>query len=135
MTTKRSKQILGYTAALSLGLFATFQAAEAAPPASATSTPVGAPGYAYGPGMMGPGMMYNWTPEQRQQHWAQMRQLGSGPGMMWSLTPEQRQQHWEQMRQLGYGRGMMGPGMMGPGGWSGTGNGGSQSGTPPNGNR
>jgi hypothetical protein len=43
-----------------------------------------------------------------------------GPGMMWNLTPEQRQQHWQYMRQhMGYGPGMMGPGMMyGP--WGGT---------------
>jgi hypothetical protein len=33
-----------------------------------------------------------------------------------SMTPEQRQQHWEEMRRQGYGPGMMGPGrgMMGP---------------------
>jgi len=36
----------------------------------------------YGPGMMGPGTMSNWTPEQRRQHWVQMRRLGYGPGMM-----------------------------------------------------
>jgi hypothetical protein len=43
-----------------------------------------------------------------------------GPGMMRNMTPEQRQQHWQYMRQhMGYGPGMMGPGMMyGP--WSGT---------------
>ena len=55
--------------------------------------------------MMGPGMMRNMTPEQRQQHWQYMRQhMGYGPGMM--------------------GQGMMGQGMMGPGmmygPWSGT---------------
>ena len=27
-----------------------------------------------------------------------------------NMTPEQRQQHWEQMRQSGYGPGMMGRG-------------------------
>ncbi len=57
----------------------------------------------YGPGMIGPGMMRNATPEQRQQHWEQVRQQGYGPGMMRTATPEQRQQHWEQMRQQGYG--------------------------------
>ena len=66
--------------------------------------------------MMGPGMMYNWTPEQRQHHWQQMRQFGYGPGMMspgmmYNRTPEQRRQHWNQMGQMrGYGPGMM----MGP---------------------
>lgn len=73
----------------------------------------------YGPGMMGPGTMYNWTPEQRRQHWEQMRRLGYGPGMMGQMTPQQRREHWEQMGRMGYGPGMMGygPGMMmgGPG--------------------
>ena len=67
-------------------------------------------GQGYGPGMMMRGM----TPEQRQQHWEQMRQQGYrpgmgrayGPGMMRGMTPEQRQQHWEQMRQQGYQPGM-----------------------------
>ena len=74
-----------------------------------------APGY--GPCMgqgYGPGMMRGMTPEQRQQHWEQMRQQGYqpgmgrgyGPGMMRGITPEQRQQHWEQMRQQGYQPGM-----------------------------
>ncbi len=31
---------------------------------------------------------------------------GYGPGMMRGITPEQRQQHWEQMRQRGYGPAM-----------------------------
>ena len=68
----------------------------------------------YGPGMMGPGGMYNWTSEQRRQHWEQMRQRGYGPGMMDYMTPEQRRQHWEQMGRMGHGPGMMGygPGMM-----------------------
>jgi len=43
-----------------------------------------------------------------------------GPGMMWNMTPEQREEHWRYMHQnMPYGRGMMGPGMMyGP--WGGT---------------
>ena len=38
-----------------------------------------------------------------------------GPGMMGDMTPEQREQHWEQMRQQGYNPGMgrgYGPGMI-----------------------
>ncbi len=60
-------------------------------------------------------MMRSATPEQRQQHWEQMRQQGYGPGMMRNAAPEQRQQHWEQMRQQGYGPGVAGygPGPMG----------------------
>ncbi len=43
-----------------------------------------------------------------------------GPGMMWNMTPEQREEHWRYMHGVRpYGRGMMGPGMMyGP--WGGT---------------
>ena len=43
-----------------------------------------------------------------------------GPGVMWNLTPEQREEHWRYMhRNMPHGRGMMGPGMMhGP--WAGT---------------
>jgi hypothetical protein len=62
-------------------------------------------------------MMYNWTPQQRQRHWEQMRQTGDGPGMMgpgmmYNRTPEQ---HWQQMGpMMGYGPGtMMGPPVMG----------------------
>lgn len=73
------------------------------------------PGGGYGP--MGPGMMYDWTPEQRQQHWEQMQQYRGGRGMMWNMTPEERERHWQWMRERGFGPGMMGPGMMGPGGY------------------
>jgi hypothetical protein len=52
-------------------------------------------------------MMSNWTPEQRREHWAQMRQWGYGPGMMRNMSPEQWRQHWAQMRQWGYGPGAM----------------------------
>ena len=75
-------------------------------------------GQGSGPGMWrgyGRGMMHGMTPEQRQQHWAQMQQRGYGPGMGRGMTPEQRQQHWEQMQQRGYGPGMgrgYGRGMM-----------------------
>ena len=31
---------------------------------------------------------------------------GYGPGMMSGMTPDQRQQHWEQMRRQGYSPGM-----------------------------
>ena len=87
------------------------------------------PGHMMGPGAMrygnsdqrppgyGPGPMGNWTPEQRRQHWEQMREQGYGPGamrwpgygpgMMGNTYPEQRQQHWEQMREQGYGPGAM----------------------------
>ena len=67
---------------------------------STTSTP---------PATYGPGMMQGMTPEQRQQHWDQMREQGYSPGMGRHMTPDQRQQHWEQMRQQGYGPGV-GPG-------------------------
>lgn len=87
------------------------------------------PGWGYGP--MGRGMMHDWTPEQRRQHWEQMRQYGQGPGMMWDLTPEERERHWQWMRERGYGPGMMGPGMMGPGPMGGgAGAAGSQAGQP-----
>jgi hypothetical protein len=60
-------------------------------PAQQTPTPTYGP-WMMRPGIKGPEMMYNWTPEQRRQHWEQMRQKGYGPGM------------------LGYGPGwMMGP--------------------------
>jgi hypothetical protein len=86
------------------------------------TTPASGAGYGYGPGMMGPGGMYNWTPGQGRQHWRQMRQHGYGPGMMYNWTPQQHQQHWQQMHQYGYGPGMMGPGWgRGPGGWGGSG--------------
>jgi len=88
----------------------------------------------YGPGMMmgvspeqrqqhweqmraqgyNPGMMRGMTPEQREQHWAQMRAQGHRPGMMHGMTPEERQKHWEQMRSQGYGPGMMRGRMMRP---------------------
>jgi hypothetical protein len=75
-------------------------------------------GRGYGP--MGPGMMQDWTPEERRQHWEQMQRYGRGPSMMRNMTPEERERHWEWMRERGYGPGMMrgrrmmGPGMMGP---------------------
>jgi hypothetical protein len=79
--------------ALSLGFLLTGSIATAAeaPPATQPSAPPTAP--TYGPGMMGQGMTDNMTPEQRQQHWEQMRQSGYGPGMM------------------GQGQGMMGQGV------------------------
>lgn len=102
-------------AALSFGLLPTGPSAMAADASSTAQSSQRTPTPSYGPGMMGPGMMYNWAPEQRQQHWEQMRQEGYGPGMMYSWTPEQRQRHWEQMRQMmGNGRGMMMGPMMGP---------------------
>ena len=83
---------LAAATALSLGLLLSGSIATAAdaPPATQPSTLPTAP--TYGPGMMGPGMMDHMTPEQRQQHWEQMRQSGYGPGMM------------------GQGQGMMGQG-------------------------
>lgn len=102
-------------AALSFGLLLAVHSAMATEPSSTQSSrQTTTQGYALG--MMGPGMMYNWTPEQRQQHWQQMRQIGygqgmMGPGMMYNGTPEQRRQYWNQMGQMmGYGPGMM----MGP---------------------
>lgn len=79
---------LATATALSLGLLLSGSIATAAdaPPAAQPSTPPTAPAY-------GPGMMDNMTPEQRQQHWEQMRQSGYGPGMM------------------GQGQGMMGQGV------------------------
>lgn len=110
-----TKQSMGLriaaAAALSLGLVMTAQAAPAkgTPKTSQPAQQTTAPNY--GPWMMGPGMMYNWTPEQRRQYREQMGNMGYGPGMMrygpgmmGYLTPEQRQQHWEQMRaMMGYG--------------------------------
>lgn len=101
-------------AAFSFGLLLAGHTAVAAAPSSTTQSSPPPPMPGYGPGTMGPGMMYDWSPAQRQQHWEQMRQMGYGPGMMYSGTPEQRQQHWEQMRQMmGNGRGMMMGPMMG----------------------
>jgi len=103
-------------AALSFGLLLAAQSAMAANSSSTTQSSLQTATHGYGPGMMGPGMMYNWTPEQRQQHWEQMRQTGYGPrlmgsGMMNNWTPEQRRQDWAQMGQMmGYGpANMMGP--------------------------
>jgi Spy/CpxP family protein refolding chaperone len=96
-----AKTLVQATAALMLIGLATSPAARAADttPPSTTTTPATAPCPSC-PWGGGPGMM--------------------GPGMMWNMTPEQRQQHWQYMRQhMGYGPGMMGPGMMyGP--WGGT---------------
>ena len=63
--------------ALSLGLLlaGSITRAADAPAASQSSAPSPAPTY-------GPGMMYNMTPEQQQQHWEQMQQHGNGPGGM-----------------------------------------------------
>jgi Spy/CpxP family protein refolding chaperone len=110
MKTLSMKTHLWTAAALLFGLLLAVHSALAAQPSPTQSTQQTAT-YGYGPGMMGPGMMYNWTPEQRQQYWDQMRQSGygpgmMGPGMMYNWTPEQRQQYWDQMRQyMGYGPG------------------------------
>ena len=84
MTVYSTTARLATASALSLGLLLTGSIATATdappPPATQPSTPPTAP--AYGPGMMGAGLMDNMTPEQRQQHWEQMRQSGYGPGMM-----------------------------------------------------
>jgi len=114
---KLSLKTFSWTAAaLSLGLPFAVHSAMAAEPSSTMQSSQQTATQGYGPEMMGPGMMYNWTPEQRQHHWQQMRQFGYGPGMMspgmmYNWTPEQRRQHWNQMGQMmGYGPGMM----MGP---------------------
>ena len=73
--------------ALSLGLLLTgsITSAADAPAASQSSAPSPAPAY-------GPGMMYNMTPEQQQQHWEQMRRqataagIGNGPAG-WAMAP------------------------------------------------
>lgn len=111
MKTHYTRTHLWTAVGLSFALLLAGQSAMAANDSTTTQSfhQTSMPGY--GPGMMGPGMMSNWTPDQRRQHWDQMRQLGYGPGMMNNWTPQQRQQHWEQMRQMmGDGRGMM----MGP---------------------
>jgi len=111
-----AKAYLWTAIALSLGLLLAGQSVMATDSSSATPSSPKTAARSYSPGMMGPGMMYNRTPAQRQQHWEQMRQMGygpgmMGPGMMYRGTPEQRRQHWQQMGQMmGYGPGMM----MGP---------------------
>jgi hypothetical protein len=69
-------------AALSFGLLLAGQSAMATDSSSTTQSSPRTATQGYGLGMIGLGMMYNWTPEQRQQHWEQMRQMGYGPGMM-----------------------------------------------------
>lgn len=111
-----AKTHLFTTTALSLGLLLAGQSAMATGTSSTTPSSTQTATQGYGPGMMGPGMMYDWTPEQRQRHWEQMRQAGygpwmmgpgmMGPGMMYNGTPEQRGQQMGQM--MGYGPGMMG---------------------------
>jgi Spy/CpxP family protein refolding chaperone len=97
-TVKTLTQAAAALTIIGLAASAAVRAAESSTP-STTAPPAVTPcpncPWGGGPGMMGPGMMRNMTPEQRQQHWQYMRQ------------------------HMGYGPGMMGPGMMyGP--WSGT---------------
>jgi hypothetical protein len=113
MTKDSTTARMALVAVLSLGLMLAAMSALAAGQSKSDQSDYG-PGY--GPWGMGPGMMYNWTPQQRRQHWDWMRQNGYGPGMMYNWTPAQRQQHWDWMRQNGYGRGMYG---YGPGNWTG----------------
>jgi Spy/CpxP family protein refolding chaperone len=80
METLSMKTQLWTATALLFGLLLAVHSAIAAQPSPTPSIQQTAT-YGYGPGMMGPGMMYNWTPEQRQQYWDQMRQFrGYGPG-------------------------------------------------------
>ncbi len=94
MTVYLTTTRLAMASALSLGLLLTgsITSAADAPPASQSSAPSPAPSY-------GPGMMYNMTPEQQQQHWEQMRQQGYGPGRMGNGPGG-----------MGYGPGTMGQG-------------------------
>jgi hypothetical protein len=113
MTKDSTTTRIAIAAVLSLGLMLATMSALAA--GQSKSGPSGY-GPGYGPSGMGPGMMYNWSPKQRQQHWNWMRQNGYGPGMMYNWSPAQRQQHWDWMRKNGYGPGMSG---YGPGQWGG----------------
>lgn len=112
MNTLPRRAHLWTAAVLCLGLLLGIHSAIAADP-STTQSSGQATAQGYGPGMMGPGMMYNWTPEQRQKHWEWMRRRGygpgmTGPGMMYGSPPGQRQQSWTRMRpMMGYGPGTM----------------------------
>jgi len=113
MNVLSAKTRLWTAAALSLGLLLAGQSVMATDSSTTTRSSPQTATQGYDPGMIGPGMMYNWTPQQRQRHWEQMRRTGDGPGMMgpgmmYNRTPEQ---HWQQMGpMMGYGPGtMMGP--------------------------
>jgi hypothetical protein len=94
MTFPKAKTLVQTAAALTvLGLMVSpvARAVESSTPTTTpppATTPCPNCPWGGGPGMMGPGMMWNMTPEQREEHWRYMH--GDRP----------------------YGRGMMGPGMM-----------------------
>ncbi len=78
MSTYSTKSHSWIAIALSVGLMLSGPAAMAAAAAAPAQLP--APGFCP---RMGPGMMYNWTPQQRQQRWQQMHSMrGYGRGMM-----------------------------------------------------